>query len=106
VGNAGPAPRSWHFVTYDMNRQRTVLFGGVGSTETLSDTWEWDGQSWIQVADTGPSPRAFGAITYDSVNKRVILFGGQQGQPIGDLGDTWSWDGTDWTQLEEKGPSP
>jgi hypothetical protein len=40
-----PAPRQLHSFTYDTNRKRFVLYGGLGTSE-LGDTWElyWTGQ--------------------------------------------------------------
>ena len=39
-------------MAYDGARARVVLFGGNDlqvDTPAFSDTWEWDGQIWIQV---------------------------------------------------------
>ena len=41
-------------MAYDSVRHVVVLFGGEGP---LGDTWEWDGNSWTQIAVTGPSAR-------------------------------------------------
>ena len=37
-----------------------VLFGGVDTTE-LSDTWVWNGSTWLAQSATGPAAR-FGAV--------------------------------------------
>ena len=90
-------------MTYDVERERTVLFGGETTAGVaLADTWEWDGDTWTQVADTGPAARYSSAMAYNSTAEVVILFGGYQ---TGTFGDTWAWDGTTWTQLGENGPS-
>ncbi|RFB81491.1 hypothetical protein DYH55_02615 [Methylovirgula sp. 4M-Z18] len=91
-------------MAYDSTRRRTVLFGGATSSGPFADTWEWDGESWTQVADTGPSARSGHAMTFDSARKRVILVGGHGGSTA--LGDTWSWDGSEWTQEEDAGLPP
>ena len=110
--NFGPGPRTDHAMTFDSQRGRTVLFGGLGSSgdAILGDTWEWDGSFWTQVDDTGPGPRSGHAMVYDGARQVSILFGGRQrsadNNDQSDLGDTWQWDGEAWTQLANSGPSP
>ncbi|MEC9073231.1 MAG: hypothetical protein VX938_12645, partial [Myxococcota bacterium] len=47
-----PPARSLHTMgmAYDASRAVTVLFGGHagGPTGNLQDTWEWDGQTWME----------------------------------------------------------
>ena len=92
-------PIRWsHAIAYDRKRQRMVLFGGsMGGSIYNADTWEWDGNTWIQrVPKVNPSARCSHAMTYDSARERVVLFGGvTSGIP---LNDTWEWDGTTWSQ--------
>jgi hypothetical protein len=78
-----------------------VLFGGDGPT-FFTDTWEWDGASWLERNVAGPPPRYQHAMA--GLGGKVILFGGQG--ESGTLGDTWQWDGTSWTQLHIPGPTP
>jgi hypothetical protein len=70
----GPEPRRGHAMAYDPRRKRVVLFGGQAFTvkpnnilesRMLSDTWEWDGANWTQVADprNGLRPRSADAHT-------------------------------------------
>jgi hypothetical protein len=104
--DAGPVARTRHAMVYDVKRKRTVLFGGstaAGGAGLAGDTWEWDGQYWVQVADFGPKPRQFHSMAYDENRSRVILFGGQD--DTHHLGDTWEWDGEFWVQVAETGPS-
>ncbi len=45
-----PPRRRLEAMTYDSTRQEIVVFGGLsgdGQTQ-YSDTWIWDGQTWIQ----------------------------------------------------------
>jgi len=107
--NFGPSPPSNHKIVYDLQRKRTLLFGGGNrDIPELDDTWEWDGDNWTQVAETGPSPRSGYGMTYDTARSRAVLFGGigQQGGPGLFLGDTWEWDGEAWAQLADFGPPP
>jgi hypothetical protein len=116
TADIGPSPRVGHAVAYDAQRGRLVLFGGSllsGGAEMnnpqafVSDTWEWDGEDWTQVADSGPSARYFLAMAYDAKRHRVLLFGGATWQPTGlvTFADTWSWDGSEWTQEQDEGPA-
>ena len=87
-GRAGPA------LAYDGARGRVVLFGGDDSTRAgrRSDTWEWDGTSWMDVtplrSNASPLSRVYHALAYDRTRGRGVLFGG--GDPINNkLSDTW-----------------
>lgn len=44
-----PGLRSGHAMAWDPVRNRVVLFGGFVNRNELRDTWEWTGQSWIEV---------------------------------------------------------
>lgn len=100
---AAPSARSAGFMVFDSLRERTVLFGGLG-TSTLSDTWEHDGANWIQRSPSAsPSARNNGGYTYDSRRGRMVIFGGFSSPTY--YGDTWAFGGTNWTQLAGTGPS-
>jgi hypothetical protein len=107
---SGPKSRDWHAACYDLVRERSVLFGGLyydaqlGRTNALGDTFEWDGQVWVNRSSTGPSSRYGQALAYDSLRGRVVLFGGRES--AGPCGDTWEWDGINWMQRASVGPSP
>lgn len=93
---SGPAPaRLLHALAYDQLRQRTVLFGGEsgsGPTYTAhTDTWEWNGSSWIQVTAVGPGERRAHAMAFDSQRWRTVLFGGLVIGGSAVIGDTWEW---------------
>ena len=95
-----PSWRSDHAMAYDAARGRVVLFGGYQDDPSPSqyarDTWEWDGDDWIErTPATSPPARFSHAMAYDSARRRVVLFGGWNGAR---LGDTWEWDGNVWTE--------
>ena len=47
----GPGHRYQPVMVYDRRRDRTVLYGGIGSSSaSSSDTWEWDGAVWRAMA--------------------------------------------------------
>ena len=95
----GPSPRAEAAVAYDDRRARVILFGGyrrsTSGTVRLGDTWEWDGQRWMQVATDGPSPRNGATAAYDARRACVVLFGGS-----GASNETWEWDGLRWMKRD------
>ena len=82
-----------------------ILFGGATSgppgspSDTLDQTWAWDGAAWAQRAPTVVPPARTGhAMAYDAERQRIIMFGGADA--VGSaLGDTWAWLGTEWLKL-------
>jgi hypothetical protein len=113
VADTGPSPRAYHGMAYDPAGHRVLVFGGAANDDAqdrqyLNDTWGWDGQLWVQLADTGPSARQSPAMATDSKRQRVVLFsGGKIGPEAANLGtlDTWEWDGAQWAQVADTGPS-
>ena len=95
-----PSARMNQAMVYDGARQRVVLFGGLTGPFSpycfscfLSDTWEWDGTNWMQLAPSAsPSGRIGHAMAYDAAHQRVVLFGGWSLCPPSNLcsfNDTW-----------------
>jgi Galactose oxidase, central domain len=110
---AGPAPaaRQGHVTVYDINRGRTIVFGGMaagtGGRERpplLNDVWEFDGARWVERRALAPSRRSGSGAAYDSKRGITIVFGGDGEDGV--LGDTWSYDGTTWRKLSDAGPEP
>lgn len=94
--SGGPVARWAHAMAYDSGRDRSVLFGGVGSGGTLlQDTWEWDGTAWTTLTPVSmPPARRFTAMAYAANRGRTVLFGGNGAAGV--VQDTWEWDGTRW----------
>ncbi|MHA1946094.1 MAG: Kelch repeat-containing protein [Candidatus Hodarchaeales archaeon] len=89
-----PSPRSYISMVYDLNREKTVLYGGsfgAGGGDTvddvlLNDTWMFDYTTkiWMDVSDsntTGHRTRC--NMVYCEKTGQIILFGGQ-------LDDEWN----------------
>jgi hypothetical protein len=90
-----PAPRFGHAMVNDGTTNTTMLFGGTGYTDLLSDQWAWNG-GWTAVTPATVPPKRTGfALAYDASRNRVVLFGGQGASSL--LGDVWEWDGKDWS---------
>jgi hypothetical protein len=106
-----PSARQHHVMAYDSVRHVVVLFGGEGP---LGDTWEWDGNSWTQIAVNGPSARDESAMVFDSARGVVVLFGGGDHNSPQASGETWEYPvGGTWVRRANSagigattGPSP
>lgn len=81
-----------------------VVFGGSDGTNTLDETWVWNGLVWTQ-AFPGTTPPARTRGSAATLGNRVVLFGGYG--PDGALLDnvTYTWDGSDW-YAESSASSP
>ncbi len=96
---ASPPARVGAMFAYDPARRRLVLFGGQSQSGVLSDTWEWNVDTWTLMERTplspAPSPpaRIAAAMSYDGMG--IVLYGGMTGTFVS---DTWRWDGTTWTE--------
>jgi len=99
---ATPVGRAANGLAYDAARGRVVLFGGYssGQDRSLGDTWEWDGDAWIDVSPRvgGPGEQDGFSMAYDAARGRTVLFGAGA--------RTWEWDGAAWTDVTPLGPSP
>jgi hypothetical protein len=101
------APQGPAAMAFDTARRRVVAFA-AGPSGYDSETWEWDGAQWTQVANAGPAARLNPGMVYESNRQRMLLFGGYEeiGNCARAVGDTWEWDGTQWTQVADAGPPP
>ena len=76
----------------------------------MSDTWEYDGTTWVKSSITSPPARSVHAMVYDAGRKRTVVFGGMGARRSGEsppiLDDTWEFDGTAWSQRQVAGPPP
>jgi len=89
---------------YDPVHQVVLLYGGSPGGEFDTDTWEWNGQTWTQLASGQPitptsvtvSPPGLvdAAAGFDPVSQRILLFGESAG-----IAETWSWEGASWHEL-------
>ncbi len=85
-------------LTYDGARERVVFFGGSAQA---SETWEWDGDKWLNSTPASGSPPANegAAMAFDTARRRTVLH-----TPFG---TTWEWDGRVWRDVTgvASGPS-
>jgi fibronectin type 3 domain-containing protein len=87
--NDSPLPRSMPVLAHNPITGNVMLFGGFnqGSTQRLmADTWEWDGQRWMKLAD-GPLTNQMvagelgryghGVLSHDPFRNEMMMVGGR-----------------------------
>jgi hypothetical protein len=99
-----PTPRAGAHLAGDASGGYDLLFGGygvktgvLGSDANLTDTWEFKGGSWTQVATTS-SPPVEGAMAYDAALGEVVAYGGS-GAVLGCSSATYAFDAGGWTDI-------
>jgi N-acetylneuraminic acid mutarotase len=112
----GPTPpsRGYHQMTYDVESDRVILFGGlVGPPPNplLNDTWSYEvsTNTWTKMAPAQSPAPGEGPLAYDIQSDRAILFLGTIGWPPEEVpSETWAYDfNTDtWTNLEPSTAPP
>jgi hypothetical protein len=107
-----PSGRTSAALAYDTKRSVAVLFGGTSQWNpeagwnSLNDTWEWDGNDWLEVhPENSPASRYAAAAAFDEKRGVTVLFGGTS-QDGRFHSDTWEWDGIDWQKaVSAQGPT-
>ncbi|NND71880.1 MAG: hypothetical protein HKN43_09890 [Rhodothermales bacterium] len=100
-----PDARSGFAMTYDDLRGRVVIYGGTDiESNRRNDTWEWNGNQWLQIDATGPPPLSDALFTFDKSNGVTVVFGGRSEDGL--TNDTWLFDGTKWMLADTSGPEP
>lgn len=88
----GPPARQGASFGYDPRRDRVVLYGGYDARQLLEDTWEWDGQTWVQVLAVSPMGPGGGALVYSPAHEGLLtVFDNDR--------EVWLWDGQAWRML-------
>jgi N-acetylneuraminic acid mutarotase len=97
-------PKKRYAAAMAVRGDKLVLHGGVeqtggdGGYNYLTDTWEWDGNTWTEkLAPSGPGRLGPSMAT---LGGNVVLFGGDP------FGETWLWNGAAWTEWAVTGDRP
>ena len=82
-----PPYRGHYVMFYDLNRRRTVLYGGNNDNNN-AQLWEWNGEDWILlIADNRDKNNINFDLAYDVQRRSAVLFGGRNSSVKFD--DTW-----------------
>jgi hypothetical protein len=92
---SGPSMRCDNAMAFDRARNQSVSFGGF-TQSVHSDTWIFDGATWIPAAG-GPPGRADAGIAFDAARGLIVMLGGLGSGGV--LNDMWTWDGATWTRI-------
>lgn len=91
---ASPPGTALGAMAFDSFSNRIILFGGgdVFTGTQTSETWEWTGTNWFQLAPSrSPSARLAAVLVYDAKGRQLLLFGGFTFPSGNSDGDTWIW---------------
>lgn len=101
-----PSARCAQGAICDPVRDRMVVFGGTGSSGSVTDVWSLslgDAPAWARWTPTGtPDTAWWPSAVYDPLRDRVVVWGGWSTESYLPV-DTWSLslgDAPAWTQLE------
>jgi hypothetical protein len=106
VSEGGPSGRILGGAAYDEKRNVLVLYGGrpVDLGKCSPETWEWDGQIWMEKDAQPPTACDHVRMAYDASTGESILFSGLDTSE-NQVNETWSWNGTEWKRLSDEGPA-
>lgn len=113
-----PPPRTQTQLAYDPLRERVVMFGGcdqiagfdsIACIGRLSDTWEFNGVTWISPSISDPEldrdPPGYidesAAMDFDAVRGQVVLVTTRAGDTT-----TWGYDGSSWKKISPASAAP
>lgn len=99
--SSGVAGRFAYGMTYDLLRDRHVLFGGTRNGPTLGDVWEFDGTDWEQRSVSGPAGRTGPCFVYSEGLAKSFAFGGFSSTQ---LDDTWEFQTAAVASISPYGP--
>lgn len=104
----GPSFGLWPGMAYAASTGKCYLYGGSNSTTTSSETWEYDGTNWTQLAPTtNPGERHTFGMCYDSTRDVVVMFGGSDNAFTAN-GETWEYSplANTWTNVTPTSANP
>jgi hypothetical protein len=87
-----PPARCCHAMAYDGPQKKVLLYGGWNQTtgEFFKDTWEWDGNDWMEVGCCNAPMASAHALVDFSSRKEIVALNSI------DVFGMWVWDGYTW----------
>jgi hypothetical protein len=89
-------------MSYDVNSDYVLRFGGWNGKERLSETWIFKNEWQLINTSKAPSARNHSKLVYDKINQQHVLFGGHNGDFV--FGDTWVFKNMEWSELIPASP--
>jgi outer membrane protein assembly factor BamB len=75
-----------------------LLFGGLGVSGILGDTWEYSAGNWKELAPTESPPPTYAAgASYDAATGSVLVVGGMEA--TGPVASVWSFSAGNWSEI-------
>ena len=85
-------------LAFDSGRGVTVLYAGNSWGDPVSETWEFDGSTWVKKETaTVPPARMDVQLVFDSERNVCVLFGGDTSDDVSN--DTWEYNGSNWIKI-------
>ena len=87
-------------LAYDPTSARVILFGGLGASGVLSDTWSYHAKAWTNISATvgsTPPQRVYPAMVTDSTDGEIVMTGGETGLGEPYSSTTWVFKSGTWT---------
>jgi hypothetical protein len=111
---ASPPYRATEGLAFEPRSGLVVAYGGVpnqSANPVFSDTWAFDGDTWMQLFPVGnPGPRFNAYLAASPTPGRLVMFGGGLAPAASHVmdGTTWEFDTQTltWTDMTPAGPSP
>lgn len=99
-----PSPRAIVSMTYDWADHYDLLFGGMGASGPLNDTWTYANGVWDNITSTAGTPPVaqYGmAMTFDALDGYVLAWGCPGANPnVSSMcNDTWSFVHGKWNKV-------
>jgi hypothetical protein len=89
-------------MVYDGSRGEVILFGGGDENQNLStETWAWNGETWMMISEADPPGRAHFGFVYDPVHEQGLVYGGYSDKTMDDF---WAWKEGAWQAIDFPGP--
>jgi hypothetical protein len=85
-----------------------IVYGGVNESQTLRDTWAWDGSAWTQLESRGIPGRIPNGMAWDPTLERLLVLAVDLDAASTDQtypSELWGWTGTGWELVADGGPA-
>ncbi len=88
-----PLGRRLNAITFNPERNKMVMFGGVFSTSYLNDTWEYNGSRWSKKTEFIRA--IISDIAFDNRLNKILMFGGNA-DFAADNNEVWEYNTTEF----------